>query len=491
MATPRKLAAAALWRFSEVALSEATSFVVFLALARIVAPDAFGVVALAAVCIALGQPILTQGIGEALIQRTRLSSAALDTAFWANMMLGAVLAGLAILLGPFLGALIGEERFGGALAAMSPIYLLMAAGAIFQAKLRRELNFRAIALRSVLAIVVGGATGLYLAFHGYGYYALIGQQIAHNATALVVLMAASPWKPRLRVRRAHLKHILAFARHTGLSSFTDFLVNRADVLIAGLFLSTHAVALYFFAKRIVFAAGLFTYYSIQQIGLPLIARRLEQQDTHAGRGRTALLTLTLSTLICTPALVALALLAEPLIAISAGDAWRPAAGALAILAIGAAALGMRITSGQALIADGRPDIYARLTLIGALLALSFVAIGATQGLIGAAIGASSAHLVTLPFVLRALANRFALSTKALTEPLLRALLPSVVMAAAVWFFVPAVDAPVSLIGLAEPIAAGVAAWLCTSLAVFAPLLLPLINRPASPASLRPEPATDH
>jgi len=486
----RKLASAALWRFSEVGLSEATSFAVFLALARLVAPDAFGVVALAAVCIALGQPILTQGIGEALIQRPRVSSALLDTAFWANMALGIALAVCALIFGPLLAAITGEARLGGALAAMSPIYILMAAGAIFQAKLRRELNFKAIALRSIIAIVVGGATGLVLAAHGYGYYALIGQQIAHNATSLVVLMLASSWKPKLRMRRTHLKQLIAFARHTGVSSFTDFLVNRADILIAGLFLSTHAVALYFFAKRIVFAAGLFTYYSIQQIGLPLLARRLQQQDTRAARGETALMALTLSTLICAPALVALALLADPLIAVSAGEEWRAAAGALSILALGAAAMGLRITSGQALIADGRPDVYARLTLMSAMLALGLVAIGATQGLLGAALGATLAHLLTLPFVLRALGARFHLTARALARPLVRGLLPCSAMAGAMWVSMPDAAHHTLLIQLAQPACAGLLAWLCTVLAVFAPELSHLMNRNPAPATLRTHPAAD-
>ena len=486
----RKLAVAALWRFSEVGLSEATSFVVFLALARLVPPDAFGVVALAAVCIAFGQPILTQGIGEALIQRPRLSSALLDTAFWSNMALGGILAGLALLAGPLLSAITGEARLSGALAAMTPIYLLMAAGAIFQAKLRRELNFRAIALRSVLAIAVGGATGLFLAYHGYGYYALIGQQIMHNATSLIVLMFASHWKPKLRMRRAHLRHLFSFARHTGLSSFTDFLVNRADILVAGLFLSTHAVALYFFAKRIVFTAGLFTYYSIQQIGLPLIARRLQRQDSHAARGETALATLTLATLVCTPALTALALLADPLIAISAGSEWRPAAAALTVLAFGAAALGLRITSGQALIADGRPDIYARLTLISAGLALALVALGATQGLMAAAIGASAAHLITLPFALRALAKRFALTRAKIARPLLRGLLPCLAMATAMWVAMPDPATHTLVMRLIAPIAAGGIAWLLATFAVFAPELSQLLHRTAISPSLRTEPVAD-
>ena len=272
----------------------------------------------------------------------------------------------------------------------------MAAGAVFQAQLRRELRFRAFTLRTVLAVLGGGFLGVALAAQGFGFWALVGQQLAYHAIALSVLASRSDWRPRFLFRLSHARSLIAFGRHTTFCALTDFLIGRADVLVVGLFLPTATVALFYFAKRLVFAAGMFTYYSIQQVGLPVIARRLLVEATPASRARVVNGALTTAMLVCGPSLAGLALVAREVTALAGGPHWQGAAPALALLSLGAIFHGLRITSGQILVGAGRPDAYVPLTLVNALATLVFVALGAQSGVTEAAAGAALAPLLTLP-----------------------------------------------------------------------------------------------
>jgi PST family polysaccharide transporter len=430
----REVASAAFWRVTEIALSEGASFAVFLFLAHLVAPEAFGTVALASVCVALGMPLLSQGLVEALVQQPRLTRAMLDSAFWLNVAFGGALALLAVFLAPLLGDMLGDPRFAEALSALSPIFVLAAASAVLQAQLRRELRFRAFTLRTVLAVLGGGTLGITLAALGYGFWALVGQQVAYNAIALIVLASRSDWRPRLSCQLTHVRRLLVFGRHTTACAVTDFLIGRADVFVVGLFLPSASVALYYFAKRLVFAAGMFTYYSIQQVGLPVIARGLTAEPTEAMRARVAAGALMTAMLVCGPTLAGLALVAPEVTALAGGTAWQGAAPLLALLAMGAIFHGLRITAGQVLVGSGRPDAYVPLTFANACTTLLLIALGAQGGLTAAAAGAALAPLLALPLSLGKLARTLAITRSALLEPLYRAALPTLAMISFVLLF---------------------------------------------------------
>lgn len=428
MISRRIIAAAAGWRVAEIGFSEAASFLVFLILARLIAPDAFGVVALASITVAFAIPLLSQGLSEAIVQRPRLSGRYLDAAFCVNVALGASMTLLAILAAPLMAMLFSEPRLTLALMALAPVFLLTSAAAVFQAKLRREMRFRTFALRSALAIVAGGLVGTVLAFQGFGFWALVGQQLTHNSVGLAVLVASSDWRPRLRARRAHVREILRFGRFTTAASFTDFAIARLDVLIAGLFLPTAAVALYYFAKRLVFAAGLVTYYSIQQVGLPVLSRALATGAVSERARQTILQTLSAALLLCGPVLAGLAFVAAPFVHLTVGEAWSGAALPLSILAWGSIALGLRMTAGQVLVASGAPSVHARLAGLDAALTLAAVGMGAFFGLGQAALGAALAHAIAAPLALVVLARRFSFDAEALLAALVRGILPTATMA---------------------------------------------------------------
>ena len=67
------------------------SFLVMIALARLIAPEAFGLVAYATVFIAFAQIFVDQGFSDAIVQFSELSREHLDTAFWVSILMGGIL----------------------------------------------------------------------------------------------------------------------------------------------------------------------------------------------------------------------------------------------------------------------------------------------------------------------------------------------------------------------------------------------------------------
>src|SRR6516162_8535217 len=90
MALKAKAARGALWTLTEYGGGEGISFLIFLVLARILAPADFGLLGLAQVFVSFVQVFLVQGFADAVIQRQELSPDHSSTAFWTNVVIAVV-----------------------------------------------------------------------------------------------------------------------------------------------------------------------------------------------------------------------------------------------------------------------------------------------------------------------------------------------------------------------------------------------------------------
>jgi len=127
------------------------------------------------------RPFADQGLGDAVIQRRILTRLQLDTAFWAAMATGGLLTALGLILAGPIAQLVREPRLEPILQALSLIFVLVALSSIQMGLLRREMDFRSLAVRKLVAIAVGGAVGIVMAFQNYGAWSLVGQQLTSAA----------------------------------------------------------------------------------------------------------------------------------------------------------------------------------------------------------------------------------------------------------------------------------------------------------------------
>jgi O-antigen/teichoic acid export membrane protein len=146
-----------LWSMGETWGSKIVSAVVFLALARLIEPAAFGLAALAQVYLVVVQALCDQGITTALIQRENLEEGHKDSAFWANLAVGVILMALTILFADPLASLYGEPQLAPVLRWYSLVPLFASMSVVQTALARRALRYQVLALRQTAgALVVDG-----------------------------------------------------------------------------------------------------------------------------------------------------------------------------------------------------------------------------------------------------------------------------------------------------------------------------------------------
>jgi O-antigen/teichoic acid export membrane protein len=391
--TKRRITASVIWRAIEAGGNELIAFVVFAVMARLLAPDHFGAVALAGSIVTLMQVVLYNGFTEALIQRQGTTDAHHHVVSLANLVFASALALTGIALAWPMGALLGRPDFPVIFCAFMPSLLFRGLSSPMLAALRRDLDFKSIALRTLLGVVIGGAVAIMLARAGAGYWALVAQQWSYELVSFAVLTWASPKKPwQLRWNKAAFAELLPVALPVMGANLFSSAARRLDTVALGLFLVDWEVGIYFLVYRLVHAAQLVTQHGLNDVAIVVLAN-MNTDDERYRRG--LLQTLRLSSFVCCCGFGLLAVVGPWLLPIVFGPNWQPATKPLQVLAALSTAGAVVSVAGVVLVAGGRAAAYGRLATFAAMFQLVAVFTAARWGLTAVAWAAGIAQVLTI------------------------------------------------------------------------------------------------
>lgn len=351
------------WSFvmsmGQIGLSSLTLFL----LAALVGPAAFGTIGLALVLIMFLQLLLQQGLGAAIVQREDLQREHLDAAFWMVMTLSMTLVLVGAAIAPWWAAINNEPILRNVVWAMLPLLPIRGLIVTQDAILRRDMRFKALAVRTNLGVVLGGVVGVVAALAGAGVWALVAQQLVMATGELVVLWAASDFRPSRRVSVSHGRDLVGFSAGTLASSIGFFVQRRSDEVAMGIFFGTRALGLYRLAHRVMTLVVDMVARALQPVALSELSRLQDQPDRFR---RRVVATISLAVTLTYPAMGILAASAPALTRVL-GPEWEAAAVPLQLLCIEGIAIATTFLIGPILQAQGRPHHEAALVWITAVV----------------------------------------------------------------------------------------------------------------------------
>ena len=238
------------WSAVNALYVNAASFAVFVAMSRLLAPEDFGLSAVAGASVAFFAMALPTGFGEALVQRKILDDEHKDSAFWLSLGVGGLCTGGAILCGHVVATVYGKPALEAVMSALSSRILFDALTIVPSSLIARSMNFRVLVMRTAITTLAAGVLSIALALAGGGVWSLIVSQIANAMLSALVLFWASGYRPRSFGSRAALRDLSHYGLFATGTRGVQFLGSQADQLLVGLFLGTEALGLYAFAKRV-------------------------------------------------------------------------------------------------------------------------------------------------------------------------------------------------------------------------------------------------
>ena len=393
MSIKQKAIKGALWTAIQNWLGQAGAFVVFFVLARLLQPEDFGLVALANVCLAFMQIFLEQGFSQALIQRDQLEPDHLNTAFWTNVAIGALLAALSFIAADGIADGFKQPQLAPILRWFSLIFFINAFRGTQQAILERQFAFKAIAVRSVLGIVGGGFVGVIMAMTGFGVWSLVGQQLTNELVGVLVLWKASDWRPGFRFSPPHFKQLFKFGGNILVLNFVSFFNTRINDFLIGYFLGHVALGYYAIAYRILQVSTQLLVRTTSGVSLPTFSRLKHDLS----RFRHAFYVVTrLTSAIAFPIFMGIAALAPELVEVLFGQQWLPTVPLIQLLAIVGIIRSVSFFKSSVLIAMGKPGWTVRLKCLSVLFNLTGFIIAFRWGIVAVTLAVVIQSILLFP-----------------------------------------------------------------------------------------------
>ena len=354
------------------------ALVVFILLARLLDPEAFGLVALASIFVYLTRTLVEQGFTIALIQKSDLSVEHCNTAFWICLAVCGVFAAALIAAAPLVAALFSSPALAPIVQFIAPIILLNAVIAVKVALLRRAMNFRPLAIGAITGTLLGGVTGVTMALEGFGAWSLIGQQTVSALVTALVVWPTTKWTPAFSVSKSHFWELFHFGKHITASGLVRFVNDRAAYAVIGVFLGPTAVGLYNFGSRLVATAIDATVGAVNSVTLPTFSK-LQNESERLRRALQSSVRLTCT--ITFPLFIGFSFVAPEVVTLLVNEKWQAAIPVLQILMLVGPAFTVVYITSNILVAMGKPDwrLYLILanTVVNICLLLLFVQDGLT------------------------------------------------------------------------------------------------------------------
>jgi O-antigen/teichoic acid export membrane protein len=359
-----------LWALVERVAPMAVSFVVSIIVARMVAPAAYGLVAMLSVFMALGQAFTELGFGASLVQRREITADDETTVFVINLAAGLIITATLCAISPLVALFMRQETLTKLLCVQSLGILIASTGLVQFAKLSRQMDFHVGAAIELAGTFVSGVVGIGMARAGLGVWSLVGLALSREIIRTSAAWLLIGWRPSGRFSKTRAASMWAYSGKLLYSSlFHRFVTNLYSILIgriyapAALGLYTRAISFQSLPSGLI--VGI-----VQRVAFPLFSRH---QDDKALLLRTLRRQIRLLALSISAVMGVLAAIASDLVPWLLGSRWAGAAPLLEILCIGGVLASLFPLHSQMTMALGESAIFLRVEMLKKIVILVVLA----------------------------------------------------------------------------------------------------------------------
>ena len=375
----------------------AINFIGTIILARLLLPSDFGL--LAAVNPILGFAVQLQNLGltQAIIQRDTITREQTNALFWVSIAISASIAAVVCLAAPWIADFFHDERLIPLYIISSVSIILAAASAQPIALLNRNLQFRAIAVRDMIATTLTTAITIYVAWETHSYWALVIGQILPPLVTLVICARAARWFPGMPRFDKEAMGMIRFGASVSLFNMSNFLARNLDNVMIGHFETSHALGLYDRAYKLLMYPLTQGIFPVGRVILPTLSK-LKGDPV---RYRFAYLRTMKGLLILIhPALLVTIAFSDLVIGVLLGARWLEAAAIFSVLGIAGLHQMFTSTLGWLYVSQGRGGDYAKLGFVVSPVTIASFVIGIHWGVLGLTmVYAASELLIRFPYTM--------------------------------------------------------------------------------------------
>ncbi len=213
-----------------------------LILVRLLQPEDFGLVALAAVFITMAEVMTQTGMGMAVVRRADADRDFYDTAWTLNLLRGLLLGGLLAATAEWQADLLDEPRVSGVVMIVALTTALSGLGSPGWFRMQRELQYDKIFRLQVVTHILSFSFTLTLAFILQSYWCLVLGNLLASFLVIPIGYWMAPHRPRFCLR--YWKELLHFSKWMLASNACGAIEGQAANLVIGRFVGLSTLGMW-------------------------------------------------------------------------------------------------------------------------------------------------------------------------------------------------------------------------------------------------------
>ena len=240
----KKVFSGMIWAFGEQFAAQAVSFILSVILARLLMPDEYGTITMVLVFINIANVFVTNGFGEALVQRKNATDEDFTTVFYCSLAVAVFLYSVLYITAPLIATFYDSPELALVLRVLSLKLPIASINSIQRAYVQKNMQFKKFFFSTLGGTILSGVLGIFMAYKGFGVWALVAQYMSNSCVATIVMFFTVRWKPKLIFCKSSAKELIKYAWKLTAASLINTVYNELRSLIIGKKYSSSDLAYY-------------------------------------------------------------------------------------------------------------------------------------------------------------------------------------------------------------------------------------------------------
>lgn len=371
------------WKFMEMGGMKGIGLIIQIVLARLLAPDDFGTIAIVLAFVNIAMVFVDSGLNNALIQKKDADKLDFSTVFYSSLAIAAFFYLLIYALAPVIANFYNDSYLVRIIRVLALILVPGALSSVQNAYISKNMLFKKLFKIKITAVLISGAMGIISAYLGMGVWALVAYNLGSQISTTLIMWFSVKWRPSLKFSFERFKSLFSFGGKLLLASLIHTLYVDLRTLVIGRIYSPDTLGYYNRGESVPKTISSVISGSIQAVMFPTLS---SLQDDKSNLKRVVRRSIKTISFLVFPAMAGLAVIAEPFIRLILGAKWLPAVPFMQIFCVSAAFEMLDSANYQAINALGRSDINLKLEIIKKIIGITILAISIAFGIYAIALG---------------------------------------------------------------------------------------------------------
>lgn len=348
------------WKFGERVIAQLIAFVISIILARILDPDAYGLIAMVTVFTVIANVFVASGFSAALIQKKDASDLDFSTIFYCSLLTSLILYAVLFFAAPLIAAFFDQNIIEPIIRVYGLILIISSFNSVQSAYVSRHMIFKKFFYSSFWASLISGVLAIIVVLLGGGVWALVTQSMSSLVVSSIVLLILVPWRPRLLFSSKRAKKMISFGWKVLAADLIAVICNNLRSLLVGKCYS--AAELAYFNRGQSFPDLICD--NVQNTLSAVLFPAMSNVSDAIGEVREMLRkSVRLISFVMFPLMIMLIVVAEPLVMVLLTEKWVDCVIFLQLIALAKLIETVVSQNLQALKAIGRSDVVLKLEFI--------------------------------------------------------------------------------------------------------------------------------